>query len=252
MSIDPSDVPLFLMIKLTADQQRQIADETGQQINAIPYATEASFIRRTFGGLRFRVARGVFPPNQATEQLLHQVIAAVKERRDPLIMEAGTGCGAIALACGAALPRARVFATDISAPALQCARQNRARNRVRNVRFLLGSLLARMPVRLRGQADVVVGNLPYLPPRLTRSAASAFPPDTAIGTDADGLGLPRLLANDARLWLRPGGSLVLQLSGFQWDDFAGELAALGYEAPSLSSTTLDVPVAGHCVWPGKS
>jgi methylase of polypeptide subunit release factors len=49
------------------------------------------------------------------------------------------------------------------------------------------------------------------------------------GTDADGLGLVKELAEQARQVLMPGGRLVLQVSGWQWPDLRKALDSLGYD-----------------------
>ncbi|MEX2281293.1 MAG: methyltransferase [Gemmatimonadota bacterium] len=244
MNRESASAPLMLVVQLTEEQRRMIREQTGQDITALPYETKAPSVRCEFGGVRLRVVRGVFVPVAATEQVLQATLCATAGQRNPIIAEVGTGSGAVALAAAKAMPGATVFASDISRAALACARRNRARNGLRNVHFQHGSLLSSLPARLRGRVSVVVGNLPYLPPRLTAALASSFPPDTAIGIDEDGLGLPRQLAAAAREFLQPGGSLVLQLAGFQWPEFIPELTALGYDEPVLSSTASNAPVAG--------
>jgi hypothetical protein len=52
--------------------------------------------------------------------------------------------------------------------------------------------------------------------------------------------------------LEAGGSLALQLAGFQWSSFAADLRQLGYEDPRLWGTLEKGPVVGRVVWPGAS
>jgi methylase of polypeptide subunit release factors len=98
---------------------------------------------------------------------------------------------------------------------------------------------------------VILANVPYMPPRMTEAARSTFPEGTAIGLEEDGLGLPRQLAAKARDYLRPGGSLLFQLAGFQWEDFAQELQTLGYDAPQLESGEQNAPIIGCATWAGS-
>jgi release factor glutamine methyltransferase len=168
------------------------------------------------------------------------------------VVDVGTGCGAVALALSAALPRATVLAIDTSEAAVACARRNRDRLRLRNVSIRRGSLLTPAPRRLRGRVAVIAGNLPYLPPELGEAALRTFPPGTALGLGRDGLDLPRELAATARDFLVAGGSLVLQMADFQWPPFSDELRSLGYDAPVLHDPLPKRPVVGRARWPGWS
>lgn len=250
MDTNEGDAPLLHRVQLTEDQARQIRDQTGHSISAILYESAAPEVRCYFGGIPLRVPRGVFVPAATTEHLLHAAIHAASAFTRPTIVDVGTGCGAVALAAANALPRASVIATDVSRLALRAARANRTRLRLRNVRLVYGSLLTPLPRRLKGKVAVVVANVPYIPPPLADAVERAFPEGSAIGRGKDGLDLIRELAREARKFLMPGGSLVLQLADFQWAGFGTELLALGYEAPELQHQASDAPVAGRMVWPG--
>ena len=241
-------VPLTFRLELTAEQQRQILEQTGQTLTSLPYESSALAVRIPFGGITLDVPRGVFVPTDSTERLLEAGLEAAAQWREPTIVDVGTGCGAVALAAARALPAAMVFATDISKPALHAARKNRTRLGLGNVRFAQGSLLRPLPRRLHGRVAVIFANVPYVPPHMSNALASAFPVGTAIGLGPDGLGLVRELADAARAFLAPGGSLVLQLADFQWPVISEELTRLGYSAPGLSTRVHPGPVAGRLVW----
>jgi HemK-like putative methylase len=251
MNADPRRAPLLLRVQLTDDQSRQILDQTGRSVSAILYDTAAPEVRCYFGGIPLRVPRGVFVPTRATEHLLHAAIHSASAFTRPTVVDVGTGSGAVALAVANALPRAMIVATDVSMPALRAARANRTRLKLRNVRFVHGSLLAPLPRRLHARVAVIVANMPYVPPRLADSVEHAFPEGTAIGQGRDGLGLIRELASSARQFLLPGGSLVLQLANFQWTEFGPELMDLGFGTPELQAHAIDAPVAARVVWPGS-
>jgi release factor glutamine methyltransferase len=250
MNTNEGEAPLVLPVQLTDDQSRSILDQTGHRVSAILYESAAPEVRCYFGGIPLRVPRGVFVPAATTEHLLHAAIHAASAFTRPTIVDVGTGCGAVALAAANALPRASVIATDVSKLALRAARANRTRLRLRNVRLVYGSLLTPLPRRLKGKVAVVVGNVPYIPPPLADAVERAFPEGSAIGRGTDGLDLVRELAREARKFLMPGGSLVLQLADFQWAGFGAELLVLGYVAPELQYQAIDAPVAGRIVWPG--
>jgi len=247
MATGASAVPLLVHLELTDDQQRRIREQTGLSVRSVPYESSARAIRVSFGGITLHVPRGVFVPAAASERTLSAAAGVAAEWSAPIVVDAGTGCGAIALSLAQSLPSASVYGTDISEFAVRAARKNRARLGLQNARFLLGSLLSPLPKRLLGRVAVIVANAPYVPPRLAEAFAGAVPADTAIGAGADGLGLLRQIALEARRFLVPGGSLVLQMTDFQWASFSEELVALGYTEPKVLAAGPG-PIAGQVRW----
>lgn len=242
---------LFVPLQLTPEQRELIRQRTGLTIATLPVEADVAVVRCRFAGITLRVNRGVFTPSATTERLFELVREAVIGQRRPVIVDVGTGCGAVALALAAALPRASIFATEISETALACARRNRDRLRLHNVTVRGGSLLSPLPRRIRGKVSAIAANVPYVPPRLTEALGHTFPAGTAIGFGADGLDLVREVARSARNYLVPGGSLVLQLAGYQWEPFSDELRALGYEVTRTDQPAPNAPVARRVHWSGR-
>ena len=124
-----------------------------------------------FYGLRLKVGPGVLIPRPETELLVEMVIGRLQhstsQKRDVVhpefsvrIVDVGTGSGAIAIALAAALPRAEVTAVDLSAAALEIARENAALHGLsERIRFKESDLLR----GVEGEFDAVVSNPPYLP-----------------------------------------------------------------------------------------
>src|SRR5436190_12339997 len=247
MTAGTSVVPLFLELELTEEQQRQIHRQTGISIGGIVFESTARSIRVSFAGLALQVPRGVFVPTAATEHTCSVAVEAASQWRAPVVVDVGTGCGAVALSIAHSLRSSSVYGTDISDAAVRAARRNRTRLSLKNVRFLRGSLLSPLPKRLAAGVNMIVANAPYVPPQMTEAFAGSFPEGTAIGLGADGLDLIREIANTARGFLIAGGSLVLQLADFQWPVFSKELTALGYSKPRLSPSRTG-PVAGRLEW----
>jgi release factor glutamine methyltransferase len=104
-----------------------------------------------------------------------------------------------------------VVACDVSADALSVAALNRGRLGLdRRVRLVRGDLLT----WLAGQADLILANLPYLPP--TRAPelmpeVAGYEPHLALFAQGNGLGLILRLLADARRAVRPGCTLLLEL-----------------------------------------
>lgn len=184
-----------------------------------------------FAGLDLRVQSGVFVPTASSEGLARLALTAVAGRSRPLVIDVGTGSGAIAVAVAVARPDALVLATDTSGRAVANARANAVRLGVtRRVQVHRTDLFGPLRSRVEGQADAVVSNVPFVDPRSAAMPSPAGAPSSAVvGREADGLSLVRSLASDAAMVLRPGGGLVLQLAGWQWDMLSPELERLGYE-----------------------
>ncbi len=242
-----SAVPLFVELELTEEQQRQILQQTGISLGGIVFESTARSIRVSFAGLALTVPIGVFVPTSATEHTRSVAVEAASQWRRPVVVDVGTGCGAVALSIAHARRSSTVYGTDISDVAVRAARRNRTRLSLKNVRFLRGSLLSPLPKRLAESVSVIVANAPYVPPQMSEAFAGSFPEGTAIGLGPDGLDLIREIARTARGFLVAGGSLVLQLADFQWPVFSKELTALGYSKPRLSPSRTG-PVAGTLHW----
>ena len=123
------NLSLLLRLQLTEEQQQSIREQTGLNLSTISYASGARAIRIPFGGITLRVPRGVFVPSPLTERVLEAALGAAAQWPDPLLIDVGTGCGAVALAAARKLPTATIYATDISEIALRSARENRAPTR---------------------------------------------------------------------------------------------------------------------------
>lgn len=171
-----------------------------------------------FCGLDLEVTPAVLIPRPETE-LLVQELKDLSERpatgNASLIADIGTGSGCIAVALAHALPKATVYATDLSAAALDVARRNASRHGMaERVRFLEGDLMAPLSdLGLQGRLAAVVSNPPYIPTGelagLQREVRRE--PQAALDGGPDGLAFYRRLLREAKPYLAPGGRLVLEV-----------------------------------------
>ncbi len=117
---------------------------------------------REFFGLKLACSPEALIPRPETELLVEIALDWLARRTlpsIPLIVDVGTGNGALAIALAVHCPSARVIAIDTSPGALRLARQNAVSQGVdARVQFVRGDLLA----LLRVPADLVVANLPYV------------------------------------------------------------------------------------------
>ena len=178
-----------------------------------------------FFGLPFRVTRAVLIPRPETEHVVERVIELAAGMARPQIVDVGTGSGAIAVSVAAKIPSAAIAAIDISAAALDLARENAKRNGVTDrIRFLDGNLLA--PVS-EEKFDFVVSNPPYVP-ETDRTSLSVevreYEPGLALFAGADGLAVYRRLIPAAYDALVPSGWIVLEIGYGQQEAIRSLLA----------------------------
>jgi len=168
--------------------------------------------QREFYGLDLETTPAALIPRPETELLVEEAIARAGRFERPLIVDVGTGNGAIAVALAVHLPQASLVAVDLSREALALAVRNAGRHGVKNrISFLQADLLAPLARR----ADIIVANLPYvssgdweaLPPEIREHE-----PRAALDGGSDGLREIERLLGQASSRLRPRGSLLVELA----------------------------------------
>lgn len=181
---------------------------------------------REFYGRPFRVSPDVLIPRPETEGLVSEALAVLSRATEvpSAIVDVGTGSGCVAITLAAERPDLLVTATDVSAPALNLARQNAADLGVTGrVAFVRGSLLD--PVE--GAIELIVSNPPYVPTTDRDALAPEVrdhEPALALFAGVDGLDVIRALVAAADRRLSPGGWLLFEMGAGQADGVA-DLAA---------------------------
>ncbi len=173
--------------------------------------------QREFFGIDIYVDRRVMVPRPETERLVEVVADLLRDHPGPLIVEIGTGSGAVAVALARTLPRARILATDSSAPALEVARLNAVRAGVADrIEWAEGAGLEPLAARsLVETVDALVANPPYIPTAEMRSLpreVREYEPRAALDGGPDGLAVHRVIIAGARHYLRPAGALALEVA----------------------------------------
>ena len=172
-----------------------------------------------FRHLVLKVRPGVLIPRPETEVLVDTVLPEtariLAERGEVVVLDLCTGSGCIALSIASECPGATVFATDISALAIEIAAENTARLGLSDaVTTLTGDLFSALPPEARQALDVVISNPPYVPsadvPQLPAEVAG-FEPRLALDGGPDGLEVFRRILAGGREWLRPGGLIAIEL-----------------------------------------
>lgn len=174
--------------------------------------------RREFWDLEFAVTPAVLIPRPETELIIEeaQQLARTWGRAPRHILDAGTGCGCLAVTLARLFPTARVTATDRSPEALAVARQNaRCHGVADRIGFVEGSFV---PDDVEPPPDLIVSNPPYVPTAdlaHLRPEVRDYEPRAALDGGANGLDAIRQLLALARRRLAPDGWVLFEFGSGQ-------------------------------------
>lgn len=191
--------------------------------------------RAEFSGRWFNVRPGVLIPRPETEELCAWITADSKASASPKVLDIGTGSGCIAITLQLDMPESKVTAWDISADALDVAREN-AQQLGANVNFVKLDALNAKP---EGEWDVIVSNPPYICEKEKKDMAVnvlEHEPHTALFVpDADPLLFYRAITRLAVQTLSKGGRLYFEINPIYADDTCRMMQAEGMTAVELRS-----------------
>jgi release factor glutamine methyltransferase len=164
---------------------------------------------REFYGLDFYIDRRVLIPRPETELLVEKALALAQTRTIDTIADIGTGCGAIAISLALNLPKTKIYATDVSADALEVTRINCRKHEVDDrIQLLHGGLLEPLPEPI----DLIVANLPYVTEgEISRSGLDGFEPRLALDGGRDGLDEIKRLCRQSADKLSRRGCMLLEV-----------------------------------------
>jgi len=167
-----------------------------------------------FYGLRLKVTTDVLIPRPETEELVERIIRDTSIS-GPVILDAGTGSGCIAISLKKQLPEAEVTGTDISDKALDIARFNARINQVQ-VNFFQQDLFDLPAPESSSLLDILVSNPPYVTEKekaLMQENVLKYEPHSALFVpDDDPLKFYRALAVFGRKQLKKGGKMFFEIN----------------------------------------
>lgn len=124
--------------------------------------------QKEFFGFNFYVDKRVLIPRPETETLIELVNKLLRTQKIKTVADIGTGSGCIAISLKKINPYIRIFASDISTPALQVAKKN-SKFQQTKIKFLKGNLLT--PYQHK-KIDLYIANLPYVSPEIYKKEKS--------------------------------------------------------------------------------
>jgi release factor glutamine methyltransferase len=180
--------------------------------------------RAHFRYLELEVGPGVFVPRPETEvmtgwaieQLRPMVYAVARgeSRHLPVVVELGTGSGAVAKSIATELTGTRVHAVEVSEEAAAYAARNLADT---TVELYVQDMIGALP-ELNGSVDLVIANPPYIPLDAFESVVPEVrdhDPVFALVAGQDGLDSIRVVVAEAARLLRPAGLLCVEHADVQ-------------------------------------
>jgi len=221
---DPTIDASLLLAHLTGQQALFLRADSWSCVSAETEAAFGALIARRltrqplqyilgeqpFLGRSFYVDERVLIPRPETELLAERAIGALKQAGEaPSALDMCCGSGCLAVSMALEVPGAQVHACDLSGGALEVTRRN-AQALGAEVTLHQGDLFDALPHQL---FDVIVSNPPYIPTEDCRALQQEVMQEPAMALDggADGYDFYRRIAQAAPHWLKPGGTLLLEV-----------------------------------------
>jgi release factor glutamine methyltransferase len=176
-----------------------------------------------FFGRPFKVGPAVLIPRPETEELILAVKKYCVHKRDPKILDIGTGSGCLPVTLALELKSSEVSATDISESALKTASDN-ARSLGAKVNFICHDILKeKLPFT---ELDLVVSNPPYITERekstMEKNVLDHEPAIALFVPDDNPFIFYHAIASKTFPALAPGGLLLTEINEL----FGNEIALL--------------------------
>jgi release factor glutamine methyltransferase len=198
--------------EITSEQAAAFQESIERQIKGEPVAYITG--HKEFYGLDFIVDSRVLIPRPETEMLVEKALKLVRDSGLSTVADIGTGSGAIAVALAFNLPKLKIYASDVSALALELAKVNSRKQGVQDkISFLLGDLLAPLP----GPVDLIIANLPYVKESDLNEPSIIREPRQALDGGLDGLNVIRRFILQIKPRLNSDGSLLMEIGQGQSD-----------------------------------
>ena len=192
-----------------------------------------------FYGLTFNVNEEVLIPRPETEELVDWILKEFNEKKEPNILDIGTGSGCIAISLAKHLPEANIFGMDISKQALQTALQNANQNNV-NVQFIELNIL-KPNVMMRAakhlKFDIIVSNPPYVREleklEIKSNVLQNEPHIALFVSDENPLLFYDKIADFAKQYLTANGLLFLEINQYLAENMTTLLKQKGFKTIEL-------------------
>ncbi len=216
----------LLLVDAVSSQQSEeydalVARRAGRE--PLQHLTGTAYFRH----VELAVGPGVFVPRPETEVLAGWAVDHAVEIEHPVVVDLGTGSGAMAKSIANEVPGARVHAVELDESAHAYAIRNLEGT---GVDLRLGDLGAAFD-DLAGTVDVIVSNPPYIPMDAWESVTAEVrdhDPALALWSGEDGLDAIRVVERRAALLLKVGGVVGIEHADIQGESAQAVFASTGH------------------------
>lgn len=249
LGVRRGDLPLHGQ-PLTGEQTRLYGCWIGRRVNREP-------VQRILGYAFFRnlvlyLNEEALIPRPDTESVVDAAIGLLDARGGAgVVLDVGTGSGAIAVAIAQERPRSTVHATDVSARALEAAGRNATESGA-SVRLHRADLFSGLDA-LEGSVDLLVSNPPYIEAgTLGRLAPEVrdWDPRPALDGGPDGLFFYHRIFDGAPPLLEDGADVVLEVGDGQGEAVLALGEKAGFAPLGLREDLAGTPRAALLRWQG--
>jgi len=225
-----------LAMRATEPLSREKLDEFFTLIERRQKGECAAYIlgKKEFRGLEFLVGPQVLVPRPDTETLVEAAIETVNREQAAdgtvRVLDLCTGSGAVAVSLKNEMPELEVWAADISAEALQTAKENARRLLSEShIHFYCGDLYNALPLPC-APFSLIISNPPYIPTDEIQTLSAEVRNEPLIALDGGEAGLEIIarIIDSSPDFLQRGGSLLLEAGPHQMEKIASLLARKGF------------------------
>lgn len=202
----------FSETQLSENELAELAEKLARRVKGEPMAYILGL--REFWSLPLKVSSATLIPRPDTERLVELALDFAHKRLENQenlqILDLGTGTGAIALALASELgEKAQIIGVDFQAEAVKLAEENRENLGFKNVQFLQSDWFSALENQ---RFDLIVSNPPYIDAEDENLTVGdvRFEPLTALVADNNGLSDLQKIIQNAPLYLKPQGALMLE------------------------------------------
>lgn len=183
-----------------------------------------------FMGLKFDITADTLIPRQETELLVEEAMRFVSGRKNPEVVEVGSGCGNIAVAL-AKFTDCHVVSVEKSTAAARIARKNAVKHSVNNkIEFVNSDMFCSFDKNYIGRFDCLVSNPPYVKTSEydTIQEEVRKEPKSAFVAGSDGLMFIKIIIKEGRQFLKTDGRMFIEIGYNQKKDVEDIIINTGY------------------------
>lgn len=212
LGIDRSKLFVLIDEELTKESRKDYERLINLRCDFIP----VSYIigSKEFYGLDFFIEPGALIPRPETEFVVDKSLKFIKNIDSPKIADICCGSGAISVAIAVNNRHSKIFASDISDRAEKLTNKNSQYHKVKDrIEFLKGNLFYPFKKHNIKNLDVIVSNPPYIPTKKLINLPEDVKSEPKIALDGgcDGLNFYRKIINNAPVFLKSYGGIILEI-----------------------------------------